>query len=61
VYAGKASATDHEDVARLGRERPPSARSGSTVRAPLAPPRVRRAWGEVVRRVSLTVERLSHL
>jgi formate-dependent nitrite reductase membrane component NrfD len=61
VFAGKASATDHEDVARLGRERPPSARSRSTVRAPLAAPRLRRFYGEAVCRISLAVERLLHL
>ncbi len=57
VYAGKASAADHEDVAAMARARS-RPRSFSTERRPLPLAGARRFWAEAVRRTSLTVERV---
>jgi hypothetical protein len=54
VYAGKASAVDHEAVVALAREGRP-ARMASGERRPVPVPG-RRVFGEAVRRVSLGVE-----
>jgi formate-dependent nitrite reductase membrane component NrfD len=67
VEAGRASATDHEAAAALGRgvaqlhdrqERRRARREQSSRRAPLPLPGLRRVWPEAVRRTSLAVERL---
>jgi formate-dependent nitrite reductase membrane component NrfD len=67
VQAGKASAAHDEGVATMGRGqlaltedqgRPPEPRAESVQRPPLPLPGFSRAWGELVRRISLAVERL---
>lgn len=57
VFAGKASAADHESVAEMAQEGPGSQRVQAVARAPLPMPGLRRAWGEAARRISLAVER----
>jgi formate-dependent nitrite reductase membrane component NrfD len=66
VQAGKASAAHHEDVAAMARGqlalaenqgRPPGACAQSVARPPLRLPEFTRAWGELIRRSSLAVER----
>jgi hypothetical protein len=67
VYAGRASASDHEAAAAMGRARLAleeklevggDPRSESEHRRALRPLPGARVWGEVVRRASLAVERL---
>jgi formate-dependent nitrite reductase membrane component NrfD len=55
VYAGKASARDHEAVVALARSGPGARSVDSVARAPARVPG-RRVWSEAVRRVSLAVE-----
>jgi Polysulphide reductase, NrfD len=65
VESGRASATDHDAAAAMGRQRTVGGphvpglerRAPSTQRAPLPLPGLRRAWAEAVRRTSLAVER----
>jgi len=59
VQAGKESAADNEAAAAMGRRKAPEPRLRSDERGPLPLPRVRRAWGEAVRRTSLGIERIA--
>lgn len=59
VEAGKASATDDEAAAAMGRSGPPEQRLASEARAPLPPGTAGRVWGEAVRRTSLALDRLA--
>jgi formate-dependent nitrite reductase membrane component NrfD len=58
VDAGKASAHDDAAAAAMGRDRPTLSQEQSTLREPLPLPDPGRAYGAVIRRTSLVLERL---